>query len=160
MKMTGDWDKATKILNQTDFIRFQAVVTQALKLVLIFYMKAIKKNIRTGGAYAGKPFVENSEITKKIKGSSAPLIDTMDMHNAVNFIIKKFLGFVGLERGEVHQEGGDLADIGWINENGAILESGIVIPARPFIRPVLQNAKIFGEAKTIFMNHIKRVYRS
>lgn len=158
MRMTGDWNKATKIISQTDFIRFQVVVTQALKLVLIFYVKAIKKNIRTGGVYAGKPFVENSEITIKMKGSSAPLIDTMDMHNAVDFIIEGFLGFVGLERGKVKQEGGDLADIGWINENGAILEGGIIIPARPFIRPVLQNTKIFGEAKRIFFNHIKRVY--
>ncbi len=160
MRMTGDWNKATKIMNQTDFIRFQITVTQALKLVLIFYVKAIKKNIRTGGAYAGKPFVENSEITKKIKGSSAPLIDTMDMHNAIDYVIDKFLGFVGLERGKVNTEGGQLEDIGKINEFGAILEGGIIIPARPFIRPVLQNTKIFSEAKRIFMNHIKRVYRA
>lgn len=158
MRLTGDWKKGDKIINQADFKNFKRVVMKALEKVLIFYVKAIKKNIKSGGAYAGKLFVENSEITKMIKGSSAPLIDTFDMHNAIDYIIKEFLGFVGLERGKVNTEGGNLVDIGEINEKGAILEGGIVIPARPFIRPVIENETIFNEAKQIFMNDIKRVF--
>ncbi len=161
MKLTGDWNKADKIIFQADFKNFKRVVIKALEKVLIFYKKAIRKNIRTGGAYAGKPFIENSEVTIRIKGSSAPLIDTFDMHNSVDYIINNLLGFVGLERGKMHDASGKpLEDIAKINEMGAILEGGIVIPARPFIRPVLQNVRIFNEAKQIFMKYIRQVYRA
>lgn len=159
MKLTGPWSEADKIVSQTDFKRFVKVVMKGLELVLKFYKAAIRKNIRTGGAYAGKPFEANAERTIEIKGSSAPLIATMDMHNSVDYVINDLLGFVGLERGKVNTEGGDLADIGEINEFGAILEDKTYIPARPFIRPVLQNTKIFAEAKAIFINYVKRVYR-
>lgn len=160
--LTGNWNKVTRIINKLDTVKFKKYVVKALVMVLIFYKAKIRKNIKTGGSLAGKPFLPNSEITKKIKGSSAPLIDKGDLMGGINYVIKEMLGFVGLKRGDIHDNSGKpLMDIGEVNEYGAVITTSggksIIIPARPFIGPVLKNRQILNEGKKLFAKTLYRL---
>lgn len=156
--LTGDWGEMDRAMKNIDAVQFRKWLNKGLELVLIFYKDQIQRNIDSGGTLAGKPFMKNSEVTIKMKGSSAPLVDTRDMRNSVDYIIKGVLGFVGLKRGDVHLSGKSVVDIGEINENGAVvtLPGGgtVLIPARPFIKPVLDNRQMLMKAQRLFRDFL------
>lgn len=136
MTLYGDWQKLSRLFDKKTLSRCREV---ALKSTLAYFQGQIKRNILSSGSLAGKPFEPNTEYTIKKKGSSKPLIDQADMVGAVTPVyIKETEGFVGLIRGARHITGKEVADIGWINEKGAVTEWGQVIPERPFVYPVLE----------------------
>ena len=68
-------------------------------------------------------------------------------NSIVVIIVNDFHGFVGVKRGDIHDESGEyLCDIAQIHEFGTITVDWI--PARPFILPVLEKFK--DEAMKLF----------
>jgi len=136
--LTGAWDKVGKYLNGD---RVKKAKKIALRKTLAYFQRQIKLNIQSKGSLAGEPFKENAEYTIEKKKSSKPLIDTGDMLGSIMpHIIDDDSGFVGLKSGKRHlgaKEDNDVADIGMINEFGAVTSWNQVIPARPFIKPIL-----------------------
>ena len=161
--LTGDWKKADNIFGAMNPERLKAVQRKALIRMLLYYKRIIVKNIMASGTLVGKPFKKLSDVTIIIKGSSKPLINTGDMvGNITEKLISEVEGFVGLRRGDVHLPSGqNLADIGEIHEWGAIMgesKSGkvTIIPARPFIRPVIESRKHQKEALKIYEETIAK----
>lgn len=148
INFTGEWEKVKRYL-QGEWIN-RAKPT-AIKRVAAYYERQIKLNITTSGTLTGKPFEPLAESTIKRKGSSNPLIDTGDLRNSVRaHVIDENTAFVGVKRGKQHRKGKeDTADIAAIHEFGAIVPGG-EIPARPFIRPVINDEKMRKEAGEIF----------
>ena len=146
MTLYGDWGKLKRLFAKDTLKRAKE---KALKKTLAYFQGQIKKNIVSSGILAGKPFAANSERTVKKKKSSKPLVNTGDMvGSVVPLYINDVTGFVGLKRGKRHTSMKDVADIGWINEKGVITQWGQVIPARPFVSPVLK--KFAGKGNEIY----------
>lgn len=146
MFLSGDWGQISKILGgriQSELFLKKAK-TVAMKRSLAFFSGKIKKNIRSQGTLAGEPFKPLSDVTlamrKKegFKGTKA-LVRTGQLFRSVHpHFIDENNGFVGVKRGKVYAGGGDdVADIAEVQEFGSITEERATIPARPFIRPVL-----------------------
>ena len=140
ISLTGDWAKVNRLFGSESAANktISKAKTVGMKRVLAFFEGKIKENIVTGGSLAGKPFKGNSEYTLEKKfPKTKPLIASGEMMGSVHpVVIDENMGFVGIGRGEVHKDGGKTADIAEINEYGAIIDRA-VIPARPFIGPVL-----------------------
>jgi len=142
--LTGDWDKVQKLFGNPMIAgnTMKRIKILGMKRVLAYLEGQIKRNIRSSGKLADKPFATNAPMTLELKKpKTKPLIDTGDMMGSVT---RKYIdennGFVGLLRGEKHTDGGSVADIGMIHEFGAIVDKK-TIPARPFIGPVLKKFK-------------------
>jgi phage gpG-like protein len=113
----------------------QAAIRNAL-----FLVREIQRGIRSQ-APNGQAFAKLAESTIARKGSSKALIDTGFLINAITQKIMADKAFVGLLRGTVNKDGEDMINIGAVMEYGATIKhpSGvtIIIPARPFLRPVM-----------------------
>ncbi len=76
------------------------------------------------------------------KGSSKALIDTGFLINSITQKIMADKAFVGLLRGTVNKDGESMVNIGAVMEYGATINhpngATIIIPARPFLHPVMQ----------------------
>ncbi len=128
---------------KTESTLIRAVDRQAAILV-----SDIKRNITTGGSFAGKKFAALSPVTIDLKGSSAPLIDKGDMRNAVQRVkLGKFDRLVGIpgtlnpsspKKGEPSTT---IAQYARKHEFGAIEKDGTVIKKRSFIGPVIDKTK-------------------
>lgn len=149
--LTGEWNKVQALLGSRSIAEgtMKRAKTLGMRRTLAYFERQIKLNIRSGGNLAGKPFLPNSPLTIKIKGSSKPLINHGDLIGNVSpvFVDENF-GFVGLKRGSVNKGGDEIADIAEINEFGAIVKNHEV-PKRPFIGPVLD--KFTDEAGTKYL---------
>lgn len=161
-QLSGDWRKADKIFGAMTPSKIKALQKKALMRMLLYYKRIIVKNIIASGTLVGKPFKPLSEITILLKGSSKPLINTGDLiGNVTEELVSEVEGFVGLKRGDTHLPSGELmADIAEIHEFGAIIggKGGktIIIPARPFIRPVIESRKHQKEALKIYEETIMK----
>ncbi len=113
-----------------------ATVKNALLLV-----REIQRGIRSQ-APGGVPFAKLAESTIDRKGSSKALIDTGFLVNAITQKIMADKAFVGLLRGTVNPQGDDVVNIGAVMEYGATIHhpngTTIIIPARPFLHPVME----------------------
>ena len=136
----GYWDKTRARLGNQLGARLAQAIREATRKNALMLRREIVKGIRSQSP-GGKPFIALAESTIKRKGSSKALIDSGFL---INKITERLLGdkaFIGLLRGSTNQDGEDLANIGAIMEYGATIEQPngvvIVIPARPFLHPVL-----------------------
>lgn len=147
IRITGDWHKIARYLQAIWEDKTKPI---ALNRLASFYERQIKQNIKSGGALTGKSFAPLAESTIRRKGSSKPLIDTGEMLNSIiTEIIDDNTAFVGIKSGTRHSGGKeDTAQIAAVHEFGALIPGGDV-PARPFIRPVLEDEKIRSEAEEI-----------
>lgn len=143
----GNWQGVADMLeNAAEVLPAQlekAVAKAAIKLA-----SGIKKNITTGGSFAGKPFAALSPVTIQIKGSSKPLIDTSDMRNSVTqWKIAPFTRIVGIP-GDItggRKDNGErqkfIAEYARVHEFGGLTTNGRPIPARPFIGPTARKMR-------------------
>jgi hypothetical protein len=163
MTFTGDWKKVEAIIGNRNIAErtIKQAKTVAMKRTLAYFQAQIRLNMKSSGQLAGAPFKPLSPVTIKLReersgksGGEKPLLDTGDMwKNIIPVFVDEDEGFVGLKRGETHKRGGSLVDIGEVHEFGAILESGVEVPMRPFIGPVLDKFK--DEAMEKYLEGIK-----
>ena len=141
VKRTGDWNKAKAKLNGTLGVRIAAALQQATIRNALFLVREIQRGIRSQ-APGGKPFAKLADSTIDRKGSSKALIDTGFLINSITQKIMADKAFVGLLRGTVNKDGEDMVNIGAVMEYGATINhpngATIIIPARPFLHPVMQ----------------------
>ena len=135
--------------------RMEKALNSAATKCALLLVREIKKGIKSQ-APGGKKFTPLAEATIEKKGSSKALIDTGFLLSAITQIIKGDVAFVGLLRGTRNKDGEEIVNIGAIMEFGATIQmpSGatIVIPARPFLHPVME--KYLPEIKAIFAEEI------
>ncbi|MDR1021026.1 MAG: hypothetical protein LBL73_09735 [Synergistaceae bacterium] len=156
--LTGDWDKLANIL---DPVRMRKKLSAATKRAGANAVSAVKKGI-VGGEPGGIPFWPLREFTKERKGSSKPLIDHGDLLGGITYEeIDIDTVWVGVKKGSRSSSGGDLADIAWVHEYGALIEvtpkmraylhsqglhlkpdtEYVVIPPRSFLRATLNDGE-------------------
>ncbi len=103
-------------------------------------IEAIKKNLDSGGNWAGAPFRANSPVTVAMKGSSKPLLASKEMRGLMKVVpMSAWRLMVGMS--PKHSAGVDLASI---HEKGARAGRNhkVEIPARPFVGPVAKSEKL------------------
>ena len=137
----GQWEKAKAVLGTNLGGRLAQALRQATVKNAMLLVREIKKGIRSQ-APGGQAFVTLAESTIRRKGSSKALVDTGFLLASITQLILGDRAFVGLLRGTRNKEGDEIVNIGAIMEYGATIQhpSGavIVIPARPFLHPVMQ----------------------
>jgi len=137
----GQWAKAKQILGTNLGAKLAKALRQATVKNAMLLVREIKKGIKAQ-APGGKPFVKLAESTIRRKGSSKALIDTGFLLASITQLLLGDRAFVGLLRGTRNKDGDEIVNIGAVMEFGATIQhpSGavIVIPARPFLHPVME----------------------
>ena len=137
----GQWAKAKQILGTNLGAKLARALRQATVKNALLLVREIKKGIKAQ-APGGQPFVKLAESTIRRKGSSKALIDTGFLLASITQLILGDRAFVGLLRGRRNKEGDEIVNIGAIMEYGATIQhpngAVIVIPARPFLHPVME----------------------
>jgi phage gpG-like protein len=137
----GQWAKAKQVLGTNLGARLAKALRQATIKNAMLLVREIKKGIKAQ-APGGKPFVKLAESTIRRKGSSKALIDTGFLLASITQLILGDRAFVGLLRGTRNKEGDEIVNIGAVMEFGATIQhpngAVIVIPARPFLHPVME----------------------
>ena len=137
----GQWEKAKQLLGTNLGGRLASALRQATVKNAMLLVREIKKGIRSQ-APGGQAFVALAESTIRRKGSSKALIDTGFLLASITQLILGDRAFVGLLRGTRNEAGDEIVNIGAIMEFGATIQhpngAVIVIPARPFLHPVMQ----------------------
>jgi phage gpG-like protein len=155
VKKFGDWKRLDAVLKNCLPARMEKALNRAATKCALLLVREIKKGIKAQ-APGGKKFTPLAEATIEKKGSSKALIDTGFLLSAITQKIVSDKAFVGLLRGTRNKDGDEIVNIGAIMEFGATVQmpSGatIVIPARPFLHPVME--KYLPEIKAIFAEEI------
>lgn len=141
-ELFGDWAKL-KTLGQQLERRLNAELKKATLRSALLLVREIKKGI-VSQAPGGQQFAPLAQVTIDRKKSSKALINTSILLTAITQHI--FNGgtaaFVGLLRTSMRPDGESNANIGAIMEYGATITmpngTTIVIPARPFLHPVME----------------------
>ncbi len=141
VKRTGDWNKAKAKLNGTLGPRIGMALQQATIRNALFLVREIQRGIRNQ-APGGQAFAKLADSTVERKGSSKALIDTGFLINSITQKIMADKAFIGLLRGTMNKDGESMVNIGAVMEYGATINhpngATIIIPARPFLHPVMQ----------------------
>jgi phage gpG-like protein len=144
VELFGDWERARQLLGNQPGARLALAINQATVKAAILLVREIQRGIRSQSP-GGQPFAELAESTIKRKGSSKALIDTGFLINSITHCIMKDQAFVGLLKTSINRSGDSMANIGAVMEYGAtiLMPNGttIIIPARPFLHPVMEQYK-------------------
>ena len=117
----------------------QKSTDRAIAKIAKAYEVEIKKGIRSQSP-AGIAFRALAASTIARKGSSSALIDQGDLIGSITTRkAKPGVYFVGLLRNALNRDGTSLTNIGPVHEFGT---RDFRIPARPFIRPILESRAI------------------
>lgn len=142
MQKYGAWDKYGQMLRNAASKSLSVLERETAKQAAIL-ASDIKKNIRSSGSFADKPFKPIKESTIKRKGSSKPLIDTGDMMNSATAAKIDNLSYLVGIPGDV--SGGKtnktIAEYARMHEFGGLSETGVLIDARPFLGPVVEKTR-------------------
>jgi len=137
----GQWAKAKQVLGTNLGAKLAKALRQATVKNAMLLVREIKKGIKAQ-APGGKPFVKLAESTIRRKGSSKALIDTGFLLASITQLLLGDRAFVGLLRGTRNKDGDEIVNIGAVMEFGATIQhpngAVIVIPARPFLHPVME----------------------
>lgn len=169
-KLSGDWSRLDEILNPS---RIAAGVKQAASRVGNYGASEVKKGI-VSSAPGGQKFVPNSPMTIARKGSSKPLIDNGDLVGSITYqVIDADNVFVGVKKGNeaniaaVHEFGCTIQVTpkmrAYLHHQGIHLKAStqyIVIPPRPFLRPVLLGDDFKAKVAEIYIQAIERIFHS
>ena len=167
-KLSGDWGRLETILNPS---RIAAGIQQAAARVGNCGASEVKKGI-VNGAPGGQKFAPLSPITIARKGSSKPLIDKGDLVGSVTYqVIDVNNVFVGVKKGKeaniaaIHEFGCTIGVTpkmrAYLNHQGIHLRAStqyIVLPPRPFLRPVLQSEEFKSKVAEIYIQAIERMF--
>ena len=169
-KLSGDWSRLDEILNPS---RIAAGVKQAASRVGNYGASEVKKGI-VSGAPGGQKFVPNSPMTTARKGSSKPLIDKGDLVGSITYqVVDANNVFVGVKKGKevniaaVHEFGCTIQVTpkmrAYLHHQGVHLKAStqyIVIPPRPFLRPVLLGSEFKAKVAEIYIEAIERMFHA
>ena len=166
--LTGDWGKLEALLNPA---KLSAGIKQAALRVGNYGASEVKRGI-VSGAPGGQKFAPNSPITIERKKSSSPLIDNGDLVGSVTYqVIDDNNIFIGVKKGKeaniaaVHEFGCTIRVTpkmrAYLHHQGIHLRAStqyIHIPARPFLRPVLQGEDFKAKAAEIYIKAIEGMF--
>lgn len=169
-ELSGDWSRLDEIFNPS---RIAAGVRQAAARVGNYGASDVKKGI-VSGAPGGQKFIPNSSLTTSRKGSSKPLIDKGDLVGSITYqVVNDNNVFVGVKKGDeaniaaVHEFGCTIQVTpkmrAYFHYQGIHLKAStqfIVIPPRPFLRPVLLSDKFKAGVAEIYIKAIERMFHS
>ncbi len=151
----GDWTRLDAVLKNCLPARMEKALNRAATKCALLLVREIKKGIKNQ-APGGKAFEPLAKVTIEKKGSSKALIDTGFLLSSITQVTEGDKAFVGLLRGTRDKNGDEIVNIGAIMEFGATIQQPngvtIVIPARPFLHPVME--KYLPEIKAIFAEAI------
>lgn len=175
VRLTGDWDRANTILDPQ---RVRNILHRSAARVGNYGASEVKKGIQSG-APGGQKFAELSALTIERKGSSKPLIDHGDLIGSITYQVtnNEETVFIGVKKGTKHGEG-DAIQIARVHEFGCTIEvtpkmraflhyegihlkastTHIHIPARPFLRPVLQSDEFRRNIVDIYLRALRRAF--
>ena len=169
-KLSGDWGKLETVLNPS---KLADGIRQAASRVGNYGASEVKKGI-VSGAPNGQTFTPDSALTIERKGSSKPLINHGDLVGSVTYqVIDSKNIFVGVKKGKeaniaaVHEFGCTIGVTpkmrAYLHHQGVHLRAStqyIVIPPRPFLRPVLLGDKFKAKVAEIYIQAIERIFSS
>lgn len=175
VKLTGDWRRAGRILG-SGIAKLDRAMNIALKQEGQFFRAELVKGIRSQ-APGGKAFKPLSPVTLARRrargfGGTKALIETASMIRSIVVIQVGSVVFVGILYSARNREGKSLVNIAAVHEFGAIvtrsihsvqregasLSVAIVIPARPFFRPVFKQFYNNLEAQRRFVQRVARAF--
>lgn len=178
-KLAGDWNRLDEILNPA---RLVEGIRQAAARVGNYGASEVKKGI-VSGSPGGQTFAPNSPLTIARKKSSSPLIAQSDLVGSITYQIVDDAKsvFVGVKKGAKRKDNGkDIAEIAAVHEFGCTIPvtrkmrayfrhqginfkastQYIHIPARPFLRPVLNSSDFKAKVAEIYIQAIERMFHS
>ena len=169
-KLSGDWSRLDEILNPS---RIAAGIQQVAARVGNYGASEVKKGI-VSSAPGGQKFVPDSSMTIARKGSSKPLIDKGDLVGSITYqVIDSNNVFIGVKKGKevniaaVHEFGCTIGVTpkmrAYLHHQGVHLRAStqyIVIPPRPFLRPVLTGDDFKAKVAEIYIQAIERIFYS
>lgn len=148
------WQKSKRFSGSRLNNAIKIDVDKTLRGVGGYLADQLRRNIASRGTMAGKPFVPNSPVTIKIKKHDKPLIGKGDMVRSITYQQIGTLRFmVGIfdpklaERGAFHEKGGITT----------IKGRQVMVPARPWMEPVLVHQGVRKTSKTIFAAGMARL---
>lgn len=141
MRKIGDWKKYGDILERGASETLKTLDRSVAKQAAILATN-VKKNIRSGGSLAGKPFRPLDPQTIARKGSSKPLIDTGAGLRSVKSQKKsEAVYFVGIPGNMRSNDGTSVALYMAAHEFGAVDANGKFSEPRPWLGPVIDKTK-------------------
>ena len=162
-QLTGDWKRIDEILNHA---KIKAGIQQAASRVGNYGASQVKRGIVNGN------FTPNSPLTIARKGSSKPLIDKGDLVGSITYqVIDSNNVFIGVKKGNeaniaaVHEFGCTITVTpkmrAYLHYQGVHLKPStqmIYIPARPFLRPILNSPDFRANVAKIYIDAIERMF--
>ena len=163
-ELTGDWNKIGNILNPA---KIKAALTKCAARVGNYGASQVKKGIINGN------FTLLHPVTIARKHSSKPLVDHCDLVGSITYQVfdETKRVFIGVKKGKeaniaaVHEFGCTISVTpkmrAYLHHIGIHLKSTtqyINIPARPYLRPVLQSQDFLNEVKNIYMRALKETF--
>ena len=169
-KLAGDWNRLDEILNPA---KLAEGIRQAAARVGNYGASQVKKGI-VSGSPGGQTFAPNSPLTIARKGSSKPLINHGDLVGSITYqIIDSENVFIGVKKGKevniaaVHEYGCTIRVTpkmrAYLHYQGVHLKPStqmIYIPARPFLRPVLNSSDFKAKVAEVYIQAIERMFHS
>lgn len=168
-EMIGDWSKVTNLLNPS---KLQSEIRKCAARVGNYGAREVKKGI-VSGSPGGQTFTPLSAVTIAQKGSSKPLIDHGDLVGSVTYQVfnNNDSVFIGVKKGKevsiaaVHEFGCSIPVTpkmrAYLHYQGIHLKAStqyVHIPARPYLRPVLQNPDFLEKVGEIYVKALKDVF--
>lgn len=176
--LTGDWGNLNSVLNPS---KLRASMKQCASRVGNYGASEVKKGI-VSGAPGGETFTPLSAITIARKGSSKPLIDHGDLVGSVTYqtFNNENSVFIGVKKGvkRKNNQDSEMVQIAAVHEFGCTIAvtpkmraylhyqgihlrketTYIHIPARPFLRPILQNSDFQNKVGEIYVNTLRKAF--
>jgi hypothetical protein len=157
--LTGEWDAAMGWF-RTFSSRLEQALNRGQERACLLLVRTIKQGLESGHPVGGQPFTPLHWFTIQEKGNDRPMIEQGQLLESIDYRKVGFQSwFVGISRGEVHHSGFKTVELATILEEGALIpvtmgmhtylaSKGFVlspqtqyihIPARPFLRPPIEN---------------------
>ena len=157
--LTGEWEGCLDWFN-TFSMRLQKALDAGQERACLLLVRTIKQGIESGQPVGGQPFTPLHWFTIQEKGNDRPLIEQGQLLESIKHKKVGYMAwFVGVFRGEVHHSGFKTVELAIILEEGALIpvtadmwtylaSRGFVlsprtqyihIPARPFLRPPIED---------------------
>ena len=174
-KLIGEWDK---LLNELSPTRMQNELHKAAAKTGNYGASEVKKGIQSG-APGGKTFAPLHPATIAQKGSSKPLINKGDLIGNVTYeVLDPDAVFIGVKRTAKNRKGMSEVHIALVHEFGCTMAvtpkmraylhyhgihlnkttQYINIPARPFLRPILNSNDFREKIASIYMAAIREAF--
>lgn len=138
IEMTGDWDKAVKLLDAAER-RISTAISHALIKESRYLQKEMVRGInsQSPGGKRFKPLAEATLKSRRAKGitGTKALIASGELRDSIKVVRRGREIFTGVPRSVRHKGGPQAMNIAEVHESGTMDGR---IPARPFVGPVIE----------------------